>query len=94
MKLSPRVFNIAHMNTISDIPKKKIKRTDCHPVREIRKKLKLSQSELSSLIGLKQSQLSQCELGLRNLSIKAAKRLLSIAKSHDLNYSLEFIYPD
>jgi DNA-binding transcriptional regulator YiaG len=67
---------------------------DCHPIREIRKKLNLSQAALSHMIGVNQSQLSQCELGIKTLSVKAGKKLIKVAKHYGLNYHLEFIYPD
>lgn len=82
------------MSTISVTSKKRITFEGLHPVREIRKKLNLTQPELSNMIGLKQSQLSACELGKRTLSVKAAKKLIKIARRFGLNYSLEFIYPD
>ena len=81
------------MNTIRN-NSKKISFEDLHPVREIRKKLNLTQPQLSNLIGLKQSQLSACELGKRTLSIKAAKKLIFIAKEYGHTYSLDFVYSD
>lgn len=82
------------MNTNSNKTKKCKKVNVLQPVQEIRENLKLSQANLSRLMGLRQSQISACELGRRNLSIRAAKKLIAIAKEQGFNYTLDFIYPD
>jgi DNA-binding transcriptional regulator YiaG len=81
-------------NTISNNPMTKIKLKPIHPIRMIRKELALSQAALARLIGIKQAQLSACEIGLRNLSIKAGKKLITLAKKKGFCYHLEYIYPD
>jgi len=66
----------------------------CHPIRSIRKKLKMSQTKLAEQMGITQKHLSHCELYFRNLSVKPAKKLITFAKSRGIHCTLDFIYKD
>lgn len=60
---------------------------------QIRKKLGLSQWEISSLLDMTQAAYCNCEAGRRNLSIKKCYSLIKLAKLKSINLSLEEIRP-
>lgn len=61
-------------------------------IKEIRKKLKMSQSVFATAIGVGKSAISNYEYGYREPNRKTALKLIKLASSKGIRISLEEIY--
>jgi transcriptional regulator with XRE-family HTH domain len=62
-------------------------------LKDIRNKLGLSQMEISRLLFMSQSGWSNCERGIRNLSINRCYKLIELAKLKEIYISIEYLRP-
>lgn len=65
---------------------------NAHPLITIRRAVGLTQKQLADLLGVDQSAISQYESGTFSMSVKVAKRLLTIAHELGHSYTLGQLY--
>jgi len=60
----------------------------------LRNELGLSQSDMSTLLNMSQSAWSNCERGIRNLSVKKCYVLIKAAKIKGIEINIEYLRPN
>ena len=68
--------------------------TTAERIREIRLSLGLSQKNLAEMLNLTQGTISNCENGIRCLSIKSCYKLIKIARIGGKEISIEYLRPE
>ena len=63
-------------------------------LKEIRKKLELSQRQISILLSMSQSGWSNCENNNRKLSICKCYKLINILKLKNIQLTIEYLRPE
>lgn len=66
----------------------------CDLFKRLRLKMEFSQIELSNLLSIKQSTLSNYETGKRNPSLKICYKLIKLAKLKNIIISIENLRPE
>lgn len=61
-------------------------------IKQIRKKLKLSQLEFATLVGVNQVTISHCERGLRKPSVKVLNAIVSVATERNIDIKINDIF--
>lgn len=62
-------------------------------LKEIRKKLNLSQRQMAVFLSMSQSGWSNCENGSRNLSITKCYKLIKLSKLKEIDLTIEYLRP-
>lgn len=63
-------------------------------IKELRKKLQMTQVELAQELGCSQNTISQYEHGVKTPSVKIAQKMVRLAKENKIKVTLTDIFPE